>query len=99
METVPKSHLVTCPERFLSVTKRHGFQGAKVRLSHVLPFATLPNALRDVWSITISSADSLKIGEMIAEMENEFPLGQLISIALHQEKGSDLVNTEIKFQL
>ncbi len=99
IQSIPPTHLVSCPNQISGLLKSHGIQGAKVRLASILPCHALPKTFRDIWSISIPSTDARQIGEVIADIENHFPLGQAISLSMTSNGANSNVSVDIKLLL
>jgi len=62
------------------------------------PFKGLPEHAIAAWNITVSEANALRVGEVIADLENRFPLGRLSELQVETDSGSGTLNALLQFQ-
>jgi len=96
--TIPSPFMVTTPPVLDDVTEQHELPSTKVKLFMMQPFKGLPEHAIAAWNITVSEANALRVGEVIADLENRFPLGRLSELQVETDSGSGTLNALLQFQ-
>lgn len=96
--TVPLVPWLDCPAALTQIVEGHNLK-AKVKIAYMLPFRGLEKTIYDVWSLRVSSFDALRFGEALAELENRYPLGQVLMVSILQNPESQQLEAELDFQI
>jgi hypothetical protein len=89
LETIPTPYMVTTIPVMDKAFEEHEIPEAKVKLFMLVPFRAMPEYAIAQWNINVPDGHALRIGEVLAELENRFPLGRLAELDLKADPVAD----------
>jgi hypothetical protein len=95
---LPNPFLVQGHERLTKILSNHHLADSKVDARVVVPLRGLPNLAITTWTLEIPRCEPLELGGTLADLENEFPLGQLAELTLKSNDASGTIDASVSFQ-
>jgi|GEM_PF-6735280 len=82
LAAVPNPYIVAGHRTITQTLRAHGVENPKTHVSHVLPFRQLPEYAVAAWEVQAPTLPAPAVGQLVADLENVFPLGHLSELTL-----------------
>lgn len=99
LDEVPSNYLVSCPDILSQLLKGRDVQNPRVTVQMLLPLRGGPEYMISRWNLKLPEARAFQMGELLADLENHFPMGQLDSLTLTANAATGTINGEFVFDI
>jgi hypothetical protein len=97
--SLARPFMVEVPLRLNAAFKKGGFANAEVHLAQMLPFSALADFALAKWELHVPSGRVLSFGELLASLENDFPLGHLNSLQVRRLDPTGSCDIALEFEM
>ena len=84
LASLPRPYMVEMPLKIAGIMKGNGIEHVEVRLAQLFPVRELADHALARWELRIAKGRVLSFGQTLAEIENDFTLGSVRSLAIRR---------------